>query len=312
MTPLLVSCIMESQAPELEFFREVKNMSECKIAEKLVELRTERGVTQEDVAKNLSISNKTISKWENGASMPDLPMLIELSKYYGVTTDVLLGLSNDQKQSTKEKLCTMFDGLDHKEAVLKAFEIERLLVPALFGKVREKDADLYDTQEIFPTDNSCFYRSNITHQNIFKFASSSEDVNLSVMLLRNKANFAWMKDGRKQREIVKVFRFLSNEDTLSVLYFIHSKSCSVSFTADYVARNTGIKEDRVVEILDEFWNIGGCYWVMAHLSEGEVKIYECKGDGIILSLISLAFEKMCGENCNNYSYNGNFHMIGGK
>ena len=51
---------------------------------------------------------------------------------------------------------------------------------------------------------------------------------------------------------------------------------------------------------------------MAHLSEGEVKIYECKGDGIILSLISLAFEKMCGENCNNYSYNGNFHMIGGK
>ena len=68
-------------------------MSECKIAEKLVELRTAKGVTQEDVAQNLSISNKTISKWENGASMPDLPMLIELSKYYGVTTDTLLGLS---------------------------------------------------------------------------------------------------------------------------------------------------------------------------------------------------------------------------
>lgn len=238
MTPPLVSCIIESQAPELEFFREVKNMSECKIAEKLVELRTAKGVTQEDVAQNLSVSNKTISKWENGASMPDLPMLIELSKYYGITTDALLGLSEVKKRGTREEICSSFKGLDHRESVLKAFEIERLLVPALFGKVSEKDADLYDTQEIFPTDNSCFYRSNITHQNIFKFASSSEDVNLSVMLLRNKANFAWMKDARKQREIVKLFRFLSNEDTLSVLYFIHSKSCSVSFTADYYFVNS--------------------------------------------------------------------------
>ena len=55
-------------------------MHECKIAEKLVELRTSKGVTQEDVAQNLYVSNKTISKWENGASTPDLAMLIELSK----------------------------------------------------------------------------------------------------------------------------------------------------------------------------------------------------------------------------------------
>ena len=79
-------------------------MYECKIAEKLVELRNARGVTQEDVAQSLSISNKTVSKWENGASTPDLPMVIELAKYYGVTTDTLLGLSEDKKQSTTEEI----------------------------------------------------------------------------------------------------------------------------------------------------------------------------------------------------------------
>ena len=56
-------------------------MYECKIAEKLVELRTSKGATQEDVAQSLSISNKTVSKWENGASTPDLPMVVELAKY---------------------------------------------------------------------------------------------------------------------------------------------------------------------------------------------------------------------------------------
>ena len=287
-------------------------MYECKIAEKLVELRTAKGVTQDDVAQVLSISNKTISKWENGASMPDLPMLVELAKYYDVTTDELLGLCVEKSQSTKEEICSLFEGLDHKESVLKAFEIERVLVPALFKKVSEKDAEIYAAEELYPTDPSCYYRSNITHGNIFKFASSSEDVNISVMLLKNKAKFSWMNDITKQKEIVKVFRLLSKEDALSVLYFIHSNNCSISFTADYVARNTGIEEKRVAEILDEFWNIGGCGWVMAHLIEGEVKVYECYGDGFILTLISLAYEKMCGRNYNNYSHNGLCQMIGGK
>ncbi len=44
-------------------------MFECKIAEKLAQLRTLKGVTQDDVVKSLSISNKTISKWKNGTSM---------------------------------------------------------------------------------------------------------------------------------------------------------------------------------------------------------------------------------------------------
>ena len=71
-------------------------MYECKIAEKLVELRTSKGVTQEEMAKSLSVYNKTISKWENGVSTPDIPMVVELAKYYGVTSDTLLGLSEDK------------------------------------------------------------------------------------------------------------------------------------------------------------------------------------------------------------------------
>ena len=88
-------------------------MYECNIAEKLIELRTAKGVTQEDVANALAVSNKTISKWENGASAPDLPMLIELSKYYNVSTDVLLGIAMEEKQTT-ESFCYQ------SEIILKA------------------------------------------------------------------------------------------------------------------------------------------------------------------------------------------------
>ena len=131
-------------------------------------------------------------------------------------------------------------------------------------------------------------------------------------MLRNKANFAWMNDPSKQAEIVKIFKFLSSEDALSVLYYVHSTACSESFTADYIAKNMGVKEERVSEILDEFCSVGACHWVTAHLAEGDVRVYECHGDGLVLSFISLAFEIMCGRQSYEYNFNGRCKMIGGK
>lgn len=287
-------------------------MTEISIAAKLTELRKAKGATQEEIAEALQISNKTISKWENGTSAPDLEMLVALSRYYNVSTDTLLGLSEDKKQGTKEEIRSLFEGLDRRESVLKAFETVKALVPAMYGTISKYEDDVYDKESVIPSDISHFYRSNISLHEFFEFVASSENVNIAVMMLRNKANFAWMNDANKQKEIVKIFKFLSSEDALSVLYFVHSTNCSESFTADYVAGETGLKQERVTEILDEFCSVGACDWVTAHLTEGEVRVYECHGDGIILSLISLAFERMCGRQSYEYNFNGRCKMIGGK
>lgn len=285
------------------------------IAEKLVELRTAKGVTQEEVAQRLSVSNKTISKWENGTSVPDLTMLAELSGYYGVTTDSLLGLSVEKKQSTKEEIISLLSGLTGRESVIKAFEMARSVAAAVSGVISGEDIS-YDASDdsmggVYPSDMSGSYRNMISHRSFFQFDTSSENVNIAVMMLGNKANFAWMNDPDKQKHIVRLFRFLSSEDVISVMHFIHSASCSESFTSEYIARNTGVSEERASEILDEFCTVGDCRWVMAHLTEGEAKVYECLGDGMILSLITLAFEWMCGTKAYDYCYNEKCKMIGG-
>ena len=269
-------------------------------------------MTQEQLASCLNVTFQTVSKWENGASTPDLPMVVELAKYYGVTTDTLLGLSEDKKQSTAEEIRSLFEGLDRRESVLKAFETIRALVPSMFGTISKYYDDAYDKENVYPTGTSHGYRSAISLHEFFEFTASSENVNLAVMMLRNKSNFVWMSDVNKQKEIVKIFKFLSAEDVLSVLYFVHSTNCSESFTADYIAKNTGLKEERVSEILDEFCSVGDCSWVTAHLVEGEVRVYECNGDGTLWSLIAIACERMCGRQSYDYNYNGRCKMIGGK
>lgn len=60
------------------------------IGKKIGELRRERELTQEDLAKELGISAQAVSKWENGGA-PDIEMLPALADFFGVSIDYLYG-----------------------------------------------------------------------------------------------------------------------------------------------------------------------------------------------------------------------------
>ncbi|HKM35552.1 MAG TPA: methyltransferase domain-containing protein [Lachnospiraceae bacterium] len=59
---------------------------------KLAELRKKNKMTQQELGDILSVSYQTISKWENGVVSPDISMLPQISAYFGVSVDALLGL----------------------------------------------------------------------------------------------------------------------------------------------------------------------------------------------------------------------------
>ena len=62
--------------------------------EKLYELRRASGMSQEELAEKLGVSRQAVSKWESGATQPELQKLIELSKLYSVSVDELLSLEH--------------------------------------------------------------------------------------------------------------------------------------------------------------------------------------------------------------------------
>lgn len=59
-------------------------------AERLFQLRRERGYSQEQLADMLDISRQAVSKWEAGQTMPDLPKLIALAEHFDVSLDSLV------------------------------------------------------------------------------------------------------------------------------------------------------------------------------------------------------------------------------
>ena len=67
------------------------------------ELREERGMNQEALAGLVGVSQQKISKVERNTDSLGIDLLIEISDYFEVTTDYLLGLSDEKRGSAQER-----------------------------------------------------------------------------------------------------------------------------------------------------------------------------------------------------------------
>ena len=73
------------------------------LSENLRRLRRERELSQEQLAEALGVSVPSVSRWETGATYPDVEMLPTLAGFFGVTTDELLGVSGALKNDRIQK-----------------------------------------------------------------------------------------------------------------------------------------------------------------------------------------------------------------
>ena len=71
------------------------------LGKKLKELRIKKGVSQQEVADAIKVSDVTIGRYERGARIPDINTLLELSAFYGVPANTLL--TDEQKQTLSRR-----------------------------------------------------------------------------------------------------------------------------------------------------------------------------------------------------------------
>ena len=64
------------------------------LGSRIAELRRKKNMTQEELAAELGVTAQAVSKWENDLSCPDITLLPQLARLFGVTIDELLGNQN--------------------------------------------------------------------------------------------------------------------------------------------------------------------------------------------------------------------------
>lgn len=88
---------------------------------RLKDLREEKGVSQQQLANILGISQGSVGNWESGIREPNFETIKKIADYFAVSTDYLLGRTDEPNQSTDQQL----EGIEF----------------ALFGEIKELTED---------------------------------------------------------------------------------------------------------------------------------------------------------------------------
>ncbi len=73
------------------------------LSEKIKTLRTEKGLSQEELALELNVVRQTVSKWEQGLSLPDAEQLVRLAEVLNTTVSEIVGEKLEEKPQETEK-----------------------------------------------------------------------------------------------------------------------------------------------------------------------------------------------------------------
>ncbi len=101
------------------------------------DLRKQKGMNQIEFAQQLNISNRTVSKWENGDGFPDITLLPDIAELLGITTDELLSGELNKTEDKKAGFPTfVFKGkLTYKSYLFLYHEVMRKRVPIWFKTI---------------------------------------------------------------------------------------------------------------------------------------------------------------------------------
>lgn len=119
-------------------------------------LRVAKGFTQREIAERLSISDKAISKWENGCSKPSVYNLQRLAELFDITLEELLEVSNENKEKQITKIVITGGKLSGKSTCCKRakehFEkkgYKVVIVPSMESILEENGFDNFNNYKNF-------------------------------------------------------------------------------------------------------------------------------------------------------------------
>ena len=99
-------------------------MNTANLGERLLYLRKNKGITQENLAKELGITNQAVSKWESGQCCPDIDLIPEIARFYSISVGELLGV--DETDTEDDLIVHIKNELDKKKDSDKYGEILKI------------------------------------------------------------------------------------------------------------------------------------------------------------------------------------------
>lgn len=177
------------------------------LGENIRSLRTARGITQEQFGFEMGVSAQAVSRWENGATYPDISMLPMIADFFDVSLDELMGreqeLDSGERDAFFKRIYKMFD-CGETDTILEAYNKMLHKHPndtyLLHGKANflysqfKKNFDMATAREIISLCNkiNCFNKPDM-------------QCGANALLVRVYARIGELEEARKLANILPSF-----------------------------------------------------------------------------------------------------------
>ncbi len=225
-------------------------MSIDKIGKQIANMRREKGIKQEELAKFVGVSTQAVSKWENGG-VPDTELLPKIADFFSVSVDSLFGRNitdyRDMQYALMKKINESTNETVFKEAFNYCWDIERAIMSDL-ERIERNSVEEYE-KEIAPDSqhySSCMSDYGFTRMGIgnriqyFLIVPESKDTDLALF---NGIDYpAFFKD-------------FSDPDVFNACVMLHKREHKKLFTPYLLVKNMSItieKANIVLELLRKY------------------------------------------------------------
>ena len=113
-------------------------MDQKKIGLFLRELRNEKNLSQEQLAEEFGVSSRSISRWENGNTMPDISIIIELADFYDVDIrEIIHGerKSENMDKELKDTLVTVADYTNNENGKIMQSAVNMAIITSVLFEI---------------------------------------------------------------------------------------------------------------------------------------------------------------------------------
>ena len=188
------------------------------IGKRIKELRKKKDMTQERLAEYLNVSYQAISKWETGASSPDLSMIVPLARLLSVSTDELFGLVSADEDPRLKELESALDATHETGDVGKRYEIAKTAVAEYPGNfdcllwlaLAEESFAVHNCEHYSKEQLEHFTTAVKLYETIFEDCEDADTKNCAIHgLVRNLPNV-----GRKADAVFYAKQHPYDEDEL--------------------------------------------------------------------------------------------------